>query len=63
MTIFSFSSWNKIFKLMEPSWKSFSSSYGSNQLGSDSSLVFIIILQSFGDSIKDLEKQHLLEPT
>ena len=30
--------WKKVTSRAEPSWKSFSSSYGSSQLGSDSSL-------------------------
>ena len=44
-----FSSWQKNFKLKEkrsgakPSWKYFSSSYGSSQLGSDSSLRYDIV--------------------
>ena len=37
-------SWvKKVTSRAEPSWKSFSSSYGSSQLGSDSSLIFTYI--------------------
>ena len=45
--------WKKVTSWAKPSWKTFSSSYGSNQLGSDSSLLAsfcrIYILSSDSD--------------